>query len=268
MWIPVAALAGIGMISGLGLAVAARVFAVETDPRRDEIADLLPGANCGGCGYAGCNDFAAGIVRGDTTPVDCPVCDDRTARLVGAVMGLEVNAREPQVALIMCQGGDDVAGRKYQYNGLASCSSANLIGGGDKTCGYGCLGLGDCQDVCTFGAVEMTEAGIARIIPARCTACGLCVTACPKDIIKLIPKHAKIHVLCANHGKGASVKKACSVACLGCKKCEKAFADDPRIVVSDFLAAVDYDSAPTDPGLVDVCPTGAIVHLDLETPEH
>ena len=265
MLVPIAALAGLGLLSGLGLAAAARVFAVEGDARQDEIADLLPGANCGGCGYAGCADFAGAVVRGDAAAADCPVCDRRSAELVAAVMGLELDEREPQVALILCQGDDHVAVRRYRYNGLASCASAVQLGGGDKACGWGCLGLGDCQAACAFGAVEMTAAGVARVLPARCTGCGRCVTACPKDIIKLVPKSATVHVLCSNHGKGAGVKKQCSVACLGCRKCEKAFAEDPRIVVSDFLAEVDYGRAPDDPALVDLCPTGAIVHVEQGT---
>lgn len=259
MLVPTLALAGLGLVSGLGLAIAARVFHVETDPRQEEIADALPGANCGGCGYAGCADFAAGVVAGEADAGDCPVCDDVARRAVAAVMGVAAAEKAPEVAIVMCQGDDATAVRRFRYNGVASCASAALLGGGDKACTFGCLGLGDCQVACAFGAVEMTEAGIARIIPARCTACGQCVTACPKDIVKLVPADATVHVLCVNHDRGGSAKKACSTACLGCKKCEKALGDDPRIRISDFLAVVDYEGAPVEGAVTEQCPTGALV---------
>ncbi|NTV03903.1 4Fe-4S dicluster domain-containing protein [bacterium] len=260
MLVPTVVLSGIGLLSGLGLALAARAFAVESDPRQDQITEALPGANCGGCGYAGCGDFAGAVVRGDAKPDGCPVCDQETRRLVASIVGLTVQDRAPQVALILCQGGDDVAAKKYRYNGLASCASAALLGGGDKLCSAGCLGLGDCQRACAFGAIEMTPSGVARIIPARCTACGQCVAACPKDLIKMVPAEATIHVLCSNHDRGPAAKKACTVACLGCKKCEKSFAGDPRIKVSDFLAYIDYEHAPVDPALAALCPTGSLVY--------
>ncbi len=263
MLIPTAVLSGMGLIAGLGLAVAARVFAVETDPRQDAVNDVLPGANCGGCGFAGCSDFAAAVVDGKASPVDCPVCDDAARQAIGAVMGLEVATTQRQVALVMCQGDESVAKHSFRYNGQASCASADLYGGGDKVCLHGCLGLADCQAVCTFGAIEMTEQGIARVIPARCTGCGKCIAACPKHIVSLIPADAKVHVLCANTDKGGPAKRACDVACIGCKKCEKAFAEDPRITISNNLAYVDYENAPTDPGLVETCPTGALVFRDL-----
>lgn len=270
MLVPTAVLAGMGLVAGLGLAAAARVFAVETDPRQDEVNDALPGANCGGCGYAGCADFAAAVVAGKAGPADCPVADDTARQAVAAIMGLEVTAGKRQVALVMCQGDDSVARPSFRYNGQASCASADLLGGGDKACLHGCLGLADCQAVCTFGAIEMTDQGIARVIPARCTGCGKCIAVCPKHIISLIPEDATIHVLCANTDKGGAAKKACDVACIGCKKCEKAFKDDPRITVSDFLAHVDYEHAPTDPSLVDTCPTGALVFRDMRkfNPDH
>jgi len=263
MLIPTAVLAGMGLVSGLGLAVAARVFAVETDPRQDEISDALPGANCGGCGYAGCNDFAAAVVEGKVGPEECPVCDANTREFIGKLMGVEVGAAIPKVALIMCQGGEGTAPRQFRYNGQASCTSADLLGGGDKLCLHGCLGLADCQAICAFGAIEMTDDGIARIIPERCTACGKCVTACPKHLISIVPADAEIHVLCHNTDKGAVAKKACGVACLGCKKCEKAFEEDPRIRISEFLARVDYDQPPSGLDVGEICPTGALIELKL-----
>jgi Na+-translocating ferredoxin:NAD+ oxidoreductase subunit B len=258
MLTPTAVLAGIGLVSGLGLAVAAKVFAVQIDPRQETINDQLPGANCGGCGYAGCADFSAALVAGKVGPADCPVCDEATRQLLGGIMGVEVGSSVKSVALIMCQGGEGIANQEGRYNGHASCASADLIGGGDKLCNHGCLGLADCQEVCAFGAIEMTESGIARVIPARCTACGKCLAACPKNLIKLVPATSQIHVLCNNTDKGAAARKACGVSCIGCKKCEKSFEDDPRITVHNYLALVDYEKPPTDKELIKACPTGAL----------
>jgi len=256
-------LAGLGLISGLGLAVAARVFAVQTDPRREKIAEALPGANCGGCGYAGCNDFAGAVARGEAQPDGCPVCDNAAASAVASIMGLAIEEKERRVAMVMCQGTRERSVDRFRYNGMASCGSAALLGGGPKSCAYGCLGLGDCQAACSFGAIEMTEDGIARIIPQRCTGCGRCVEACPKDLIRLVPESATIHVLCSNKDKGPAAKKACLAACIGCKKCEKT-AGAEHILVEDFLARVNYDDPPTDPALVDECAMGCIVVVDLK----
>jgi len=258
MLTPTAVLAGIGLVSGLSLAAASKLFAVETDPRQEKINDILPGANCGGCGYAGCADFSAALVAEKVAPSDCPVCDDATRRLLGEILGVEVKDSIREVALIMCQGGQGTASLEGRYNGQASCASAALLGGGEKICNHGCLGLADCQEVCAFGAIEITEDAIARVIPARCTACGKCVVACPKNIISMVPANAQIHVLCNNTDKGAAAKKACNVSCIGCKKCQKSFADDPCITVHNFLAKVDYLSPPTDQEIIGVCPTGAL----------
>ncbi len=258
MLTPTVVLAGIGLVSGLGLAVAARVFAVETDPRQEKINDSLPGANCGGCGYAGCADFSAALVAGKVSPADCPVCDEATRQLLGEIMGVEVGASVRQVALVRCQGGLGAALPEGRYNGHASCASADLVGGGEKLCNHGCLGLADCQAVCAFGAIEMMESGIARVIPSRCTACGKCLAACPKHLISLVPANARIHVLCNNIDKGAAARKACHVSCIGCKKCQKSFEDDPRITVHNYLAQVDYLKPPTDETVLEVCPTGAL----------
>lgn len=268
MLTPTIVLASIGMVAGLGLAVAARAFAVEVDPRQEEIADTLPGANCGGCGYAGCADFASALVEGKVAPGDCPVCDEAARQHIAHIMGLEVEESVKQVALIMCQGGSSVAGKDSRYNGHASCASAALVGGGDKLCQHGCLGLADCQAVCSFGAIEITENNIARVIPSRCTACGQCVAACPRHLIKLVPEDAKIHVLCHNTDKGAAARKACGVSCIGCKKCEKAFADDPRITIHNYLAEVDYENPPTEEEIAGVCPTGALTIKLMREQDH
>jgi len=266
MLVATAVLAGLGLVSGLGLGWAARFFAVETDPRQEALLELLPGANCGGCGCAGCNDFAGAVVSG-AAPVDgCPVGGGSTAQAVAGVMGLSVELKERRVALIHCQGGNDLAPRRYLYNGLASCASAAQLGGGDKFCLQGCLGLGDCQGACRFGAIAILPSGIAQILAERCTACGKCVGACPKGIIDLVPERARIHVLCSNTDRGPQARKACQVACIACKKCEKAAGGG--IAVTDFLARVDYALAPTDEALVEQCPNGSIRVLDLRSKRH
>ena len=267
MLVATTVLAGLGLVSGLGLAIAAKLFAVEVDPRQEEIGDLLPGANCGGCGFAGCNDFAGAVVKGSAPPDACPVADDEVARAVATVMGVSIEAKERRVALVHCQGGNEVAPRKFQYNGMASCASADLLGGGDKLCGHGCLGLGDCQVACGFGAIEITGSGLANVIRERCTACGQCVTACPKNLIDIVPESAPIHVLCKNTDKGGTARKACTLACIGCKKCEKFYADG-QMVVENFLAHVDYENPPTDPAVLEECPNNAIVEIGPEPTRH
>lgn len=255
-------LAGMGLVAGLGLGLAARAFAVDVDPRREQVNDLLPGANCGGCGFAGCNDFAGAVVEGKTGADGCPAGGSETALAIAAVMGASIDEKEREVALILCQGTDDLAPRKYRYNGSASCASATLLAGGDKLCSYGCLGLGDCVRACNFSAIEIIYGGIARVMSERCVGCGICVTSCPKNLIKLVPESSTIHVLCRNMDKGAAVRKACERGCIGCRKCAKALPDG-EISIGDFLASVDYSRPPCDEGLIAECPTGSLVGRHL-----
>ncbi len=263
MLVSTAFLTLLGLVSGMGLGLAAHVFAVETDPRLEQIIEYLPGANCGGCGFAGCHDFAAAILRGDITPDHCPLCPAEEAWAIGELMGMAVEAQQPMVAMVMCQGSEDPDSRKkFHYNGVATCASLNLLGQGDRLCEYGCLGLGDCQRACPFKAIEITEQGVARVIPSRCTGCGMCLAACPKGIIHLVPEDAPIHVLCSNHDKGGLAKKNCPVACTGCKICEK-FCEGEKIRVVDFLAEIDYDNPPQDLSVVGKCPTGALVESGI-----
>jgi len=259
----------LGLLAGLGLAVAARFLAVEVDPVQERILEALPGANCGGCGFAGCADFAGAVARGEAPPDGCPVAGPEGARVVAKIAGVPYEEKARKVALVFCQGTRQVAAHRFRYNGLASCASAQMIEGGDKQCSYGCLGLGDCQHACPFGAIEIIHGDIARVIPERCTGCGKCIEACPRHIIRLVPADATIHVLCNNTDKGGVARKACAVACIGCKKCQK-FLGDESIVVQDYLARIDYENPPEDIRVIDECPTGAIREIIMSqtiTPE-
>ena len=172
---PVIGLGGLGLVFGAGLALAARYFRVEVDPKVTTIRDLLPGANCGGCGLPGCDSFAKAVAAGEA-PVDgCPVGGPETAQSLAEVMGVEIAGSAREVAKVICNGGTDKCTEKFVYSGIQDCVAANMVSGGSKSCQYGCLGLGTCQAVCQFDAIEITDTGLAKIIPEKCTACMMCV---------------------------------------------------------------------------------------------
>ena len=257
----VIALAVLALLASFGLAIAARVFAVETDPRIELVEDALPGANCGGCGYPGCAGLAKAIVEGKAKVEDCPVGNEDTRRMISEIMGISFEGGQVRmVAMVMCRGDDQVASKRFYYNGIYDCASAALIFGGDKTCSYGCLGQGTCSEACPFGAIDMLESGLAVVVPDRCTGCGQCVAACPKGIIKMVPAERKVHILCSSHDKGAVARKACKTACIACQKCVKA-APEGSIVMDDFLAVVNYDfDIPHE--VAEECPMNTIVVED------
>ncbi len=237
----VIALGALALVAAFGLAVAARAFAVETDPRIELVEAALPGANCGACGYPGCSGLAKAIVEGKVEIGACPAGGDGVAEAVSKIMGVSYRGGgERMVAMVLCGGSDQVAGKRFLYNGVRDCSSAALIFGGDKNCRYGCLGLGTCVGICPFGAMIMLPGGLARVDPVKCTGCGKCVDACPKKIIKMVPARRAVHILCSSHDKGAVAKKACAKACIACGKCVKT-APQGAIKIEDFLAVVNYD---------------------------
>ena len=254
-----------GIILGLTIGIVAKVFAVKQDERIELVADELPGANCGGCGLAGCADFAKAIVAGTVTPDECPVCGESEIKKIAEILGLESSSNKVKnVAIVLCGGDNNNAKFDAGYNGINDCKSAVLVGSGVKGCKHGCLGLGTCARSCPFNAIEINEAGLAIVHPDLCVGCGKCVDACPKNLVKLVPENVKVHVFCNSPEKGPAKKKVCSVSCIGCRKCAKN-AEEKQIIMNGFLAQVNYE-LPPPPELVEAagCPTKCLKRTDNE----
>ena len=231
----------LGIIFGIILAVASKVFAVEKDPREEAITECLPGANCGGCGYPGCGGYANAVVKG-LAPVDaCSPGGAEVAKKIGAIMGVEVEEGARKIAQVMCTGGGHDKTR-YDYVGLESCLAISRVSSGPLQCSYGCLGGGDCVEACKFDAIHIVD-NVAKVDFDKCVACGACVDACPRNIIRIVPLNAKKYteVPCASHDKGPVVRQACDNGCIGCKICVKACPKEGAIVVENFLAKINYD---------------------------
>jgi len=214
------ALGGLGLLFGVGLAFAAKKFAVKVDPRVEEIVEILPGANCGACGQPGCSAYAEAVVAGQTPPNKCSPGGQEVAEKISQILGLTgVEAEEPKVAVVQCQGGKAEAKEKFIYEGIQDCSAAELVGGGHKACEYGCLGLGSCVKACPFDAMYMSDNGLPVVIEDKCTGCNVCVVTCPRDIMALIPRSQKVFLGCVSQDKLKAVKSVCSVGCFACKIC-------------------------------------------------
>ncbi len=260
-------LSALGVVLAVILYIVAQKFKVVEDPRIDEVEENLPGANCGGCGYPGCRGFAEACVKASTLDgMFCPPGGNDTMKAVAAALGMEAAEKEPQIAVIRCNGSHENRAKTRDYDGPKSCAIASSLFGGDTDCAYGCLGLADCVEACTFDAIHMDEeSGLPIVDQEKCTACNACVVACPKDIIELRnkgKKNRRIYVSCVNKDKGAPAKRACSSACIGCGKCVKVCKFD-AIVVEDFLAYIDYDKCKLCRKCTTECPTGAILELNF-----
>jgi len=257
----------LGVFSAVILYFIAQKFKVIEDPRVDIITGLLPGANCGGCGYAGCHALAETIVKTeDISNHKCPVGGNDTMKQIAKALGLEAKETEPQIAVVRCNGSRVNAPSKILYNGAASCTIAHSLSAGETGCPYGCLGEGDCVKVCLFDAIYMDhEAALPRVIEDKCVACGACVTACPRSIIQLRNKGVKgrrVYVSCINKEKGGTARKNCNVPCIGCGKCVKECPFD-AITLQDNLAYIDFNKCKLCRKCVTVCPTGAILEVNF-----
>lgn len=248
----------VGLFIGLFLGVAAIKFSVETDPKEEAVLGLLPGNNCGGCGFAGCSGLAAAIAKGEAAVNACPVGGEAVGKKIAEVMGVEAEAKEKMVAFVKCHGDCDKTRTDYEYTGVEDCSMLAFVpGGGPKQCNYGCLGYGNCVKACPFDAIYI-ENGIAVVDKEACKACGKCVAACPKNLIELVPYKAESLVACSSKEKGPVVMKACDTGCIGCGICKKNCPAD-AIVVEDFLAKIDYDKCTGCGICKEKCPKKAIV---------
>lgn len=224
------------------LAVANRFISVKEDPRIESVASMLPGANCGGCGFAGCADYARSIVLGGVPHTRCPVGGKEVADAIASFMGLAAaETGERMVAYVACGGSNDVAQRRAKYNGINDCAAAAATGGGDKACRWGCLGYGTCVHACPAKAISVID-GVAKVDAAKCIGCGACVAACPRKVIHMVPASASLHVRCSSHDKGPTVRKVCSVGCLGCGLCARLAPG--AFKVEAFLSSRDYEVAP------------------------
>ena len=248
----------IGLICAVLLSVASKVMAVEVDERMAMVRNSLPGANCGACGYSGCNAFAVALVEDGAAVNLCTPGGDDLVKELSAIMGLgEGEGIAKKMAIIRCLGDCDTREIKMEYSGIPTCVSANLHYGGQNACAFGCMGFGDCQKVCPSDAICI-EKGLARINPRLCSGCGLCVKACPSNVISVENDPLLVAVMCNNTERGAVLKNKCSVGCIGCTKCVKECPLD-AIEVNDFLASIDYSKCTGCQKCVPACPKNCIV---------
>ncbi len=254
----------LGGVLGVALSFAAKFLSVEEDPRIEEITELLPGANCGGCGKAGCAALAEAVVKGEAKPSQCAVVEEENLNKIAEVMGIVTEKQVKMRAQVMCSGTHEFAKKKYVYEGVHDCIAASKLAGGDKLCPNGCIGLGSCVSACKFDAIRIVN-GCAAVDYRMCRACGACVATCPKNLIKLIPFDAQYWVGCTCTESGAVTRKSCEVGCIGCKICEKNCPSE-AISVERGLARIDYDKCTHCGKCAEACPRHIIWSADGKVP--
>ena len=269
----IAILGGLGLIFGAVLAIASKVFYVETDPRLDKLNECLPGANCGGCGYAGCGGYAEVVLKGEAPIGKCASGGNECAQEMAAIMGVEAGEVTRKVALVRCSGektfdkdGNLTKGArvKAEYEGFKDCLAASKVGGnGPLSCKFGCLGYGSCTKACKYGAISVVN-GVARVDEDLCVGCMACAAACPRNLIIPVEPHHNVVIACASLAKGAVTTKGCTVGCIGCSLCKKICPKD-AITIEKNLARIDYTKCDNCGLCATVCPKHLIKDSKVET---
>lgn len=258
----------LGILLAVVLYFVAQKFKVEEDPRIDEVEKMLPGANCGGCGFAGCRAMSEALVsRDNIASLFCPVAGGDTMKSIANYLGKAPAEKSPMVATMRCGGTCDKRPKVNHYDGALNCAVVNTFYVGESACAFGCIGYGDCVSACKFGALHInSETGLVEVDADKCTACGACVKACPKGLFELRkkwPKNRAIYVACRSKNRGAVVMKACKAGCIGCGKCEKVCAFG-AITIDNNLAYIDSEKCKLCRKCVNECPTGAIHIVNME----
>ena len=251
--------AGVGLLIGLILSVASIIMAVPKDEKAEKILEALPGANCGACGYSGCSGYAEALAKGKAEVGLCAPGGAACTKAVSGILGVNTGAVEPKTAAVRCMGSLEHTSYKAEYSGIMSCAAALKIGGGLTACTHGCMGLGDCEAACPYDAIHVKN-GVACVDSGKCRACTLCVKACPRGIITIVPKKDMALVRCSNRDKGAVTRKLCDVGCIGCKKCEKA-CEAGAVTVKDFCASVDPSLCTNCGKCAEACPQHCITYF-------
>lgn len=260
-------LAGLGSVFGMGLAIAAKRFAVQIDPRVEQVKDVLAHAHCGACGYAGCEQYAEAVVKNpDVAPNLCVPAGAKGAEAVALITGKKAEIREPQFARIMCQGGCSKSVKRFKYEGVQDCRAAILAGGGDKACRYGCLGYGTCSRVCPFGAITMTDDNLPFVDITKCTGCRKCEQACPTKVIEVLPASRQVLVTCHSKDKGGDTRKNCEIGCIACGICVKTCPFDAPSLTNN-LSRIDLDKCRVCGLCARKCPTKAITDFIPSRPK-
>ncbi len=251
----------LGLLLGIGLSFAEKKLSVKKDERLERLEAIMPGANCGGCGFAGCSAYAEAVNSGSAAPGLCQPGGDELSRKMSEIVGVEAEKKERMTAFVFCRGNDDVTQKKFEYMGIRDCNAASLLFGGDSACREGCLRLGSCISVCPVGAISRAPDGNIVVDREKCIGCGACTKACPKGTIRLIPYSAEYVTACSSHESGAKAKKACSVACIGCRICSAKVESSP-FVVESFLSRNDFTKSQEKASeACEKCPQKCIVKI-------
>jgi len=256
--LPILLLSGLGLFFGLILGFFSKKFAVKVDKRIEKVLDMLPGANCGACGSAGCGAFAEDVINKSADHSLCAPGGEETVKEISKFLGIESEIKDKKRVEIYCNGSNDKCGLKFEYKGVEDCKAVNLIYGGNKNCSYGCLAYFSCQKACPFDAIGINKDKFPYIIKDKCVACGKCIDTCPKNLISFVSAKKKVHILCSSLDSGAIVNKACKVGCIGCRKCVKECPVE-AIHMDGFLAKIDYDKCINCGKCIKVCPKAVIL---------